>query len=268
MDELFFYSSKLIWMLIAPDSLFVILMAFGLILLVFGRIRGATLIFGVLTLGVVLLSLFSVGSWMLYPLESRVQTNPELPQRIDGIIVLGGSVLPLTSQYWGQLETNDFHERLSSFSELAHRYPEARLVFTGGNASLEKGLPSEAKAVRKYLLGSGIEEQRLVLENRARNTAENVTFTRQLVRPEPGENWILITTAYHMPRSIGIFCQQDWPVIPYPVDHKTVPDRMYRLEFNLLGHAVDLNQAIHEWLGLLAYRLSGKTPELIPQGCR
>ena len=123
--------------------------------------------------------------------------------------------------------------------------------------------------VNDFFIQSGIEPSRLMLEDRARNTAENAQFSKQLAQPKPGENWLLITTAYHMPRSVGAFCQQGWNVIPYPVDHFTRgAENLYSPGFSLIYHANNLVLATHEWLGLLAYYLSAKTPALLPSGCR
>lgn len=204
---------------------------------------------------------------MLYPLERHFQHNPVLPEQVDGIIVLGGSVLPQESAEWQQLETNRTHERLSYFIQLAHQYPEAKLVFSGGNGSLDTDRPTEAEIVKNHFLAAGILQERLILEDKARNTAENASLTKQLVNPQAGENWIVITTAFHMPRAIGVFCQQNWPVIPYPVDHQTLPSKLYVADFNLIGHANNLVLASHEWTGLLAYYLTGKIKTLIPSQC-
>jgi len=267
MDDLFFYSAKIIWLIISPDNLFVILFIFSVFLLLIGKKHFALWMQGLLALSLLVISLFPVGSWLLYPLEKQFATNPALPEHIDGIIVLGGSVLPLTSQEWGQLETNFAHERLSSFIELAKKYPGAQLLFTGGNASLQQAYPTEAEMVRDYLLSSGLEKERLQLESQARNTAENVILAKKMLTPETGQNWLLITTAFHLPRAVGLFCQQNWPVIPYPVDHQTTPSQMFKPGFNLIGHAGDLVVASHEWVGLLAYYLTGKIPALMPSNC-
>ena len=204
---------------------------------------------------------------MLYPLEKRFQHNPDLPEQVDGIIVLGGSVIPVRSVEWQQLETNQFHERLSSFIELSKLYPDARLVFSGGNASTNRNKPTEAQIAETYFLTAGLSPERLLIENKARNTAENASYTRQLVSPQPDETWIMITSAFHMPRAIGVFCEQNWKVIPYPVDHQTSPSNLYQPGFGLIDHADNLVTASHEWLGLLAYYLTGKTYQLFPEQC-
>jgi uncharacterized SAM-binding protein YcdF (DUF218 family) len=267
MDDIFFYLSKYFWLLISPDSLFVILLTLCLLLFLLRQTKKATILLVLLTFCILFLSFFSVGDWMLYPLESRFQHNPELPDQIDGIIVLGGPVIPDRSVEWQQLETNQFHERFSSFIQLAQLYPDARLVFTGGNASTDADNPTSAQIAEAYFLKSGISAQRLIIENKARNTAENASYSRLLLNPQANETWLMITTAFHMPRAIGVFCQQNWKVIPYPVDHQTLPSKLYRPQFSLIAHANHLILASHEWLGLLAYYLSGKTNQLFPAQC-
>lgn len=267
MDDVFFYISKILWAVVSPDSLFIILLTLALLLLLARQTRKATLLLSVLTFCAVFISVFPIGDWMLHPLERRFQPNPELPQRVDGIIVLGGSVLPGLSVEWQQLETNQSHERLSSFIQLAKQYPDAKLVFSGGNASVDRSKPTEAQIAEAYFIQSGISPERLIIEDNARNTAENASYSRRLAKPQPHENWLLVTTAYHMPRAVGVFCQQNWNVIPYPVDHQVSPAQRYRPGFNLLMHAYNLVLGSREWLGLIAYYLAGKTPQLVPAQC-
>lgn len=268
MNDLFFYSSKIVWKLISPDNLFVIFLVAAWVLLLLRRVRAATVIVSILSVIVLALSFFPIGSWFLYPLESQFKHNPELPEQVDGIIVLGGSILPRYSREWQQLETNDAHERLSSFIELAKRFPDAKLVFTGGNGGLDRSLPTEAEIAEPYFLRAGLDTSRLVIESKARNTAENARYVQNMVNPQQSEAWILVTTAFHMPRSIGVFCQNGIHVIPYPVDHKTHPKMLKRIMLNLTGNAQDLMFAAHEWTGLLAYYLSGKIPEILPGECQ
>lgn len=267
MDTLFFYLSKVFWLLLAPDKVFVLALLLSWLALWRGwRRLGMGLLGGVvlLTLGV---SVLPVVHWPLMVLEQRFPTPPALPTEVDGIIVLGGPVMAETSAEWGQLETNTHAERLHAMITLARRFPRARLVFTGGSASLIPGRPGEAGQVLELLLAAGIERERLYLEDRARNTAENVTLSRALMQPRPGETWLLVSTAFHLPRAVGLFCRQGWPVIPYPVDHQTRPSQWLAPGFDPLGNAEGLKMGIREWLGLLAYWLSGRTPALLPQTC-
>jgi len=268
MDNLFFYSAHILWQVLTPDSLFLLLLISSLLLILFGRLKKGVILLSILTIGLLLLAILPIGDWLLYPLESRFVTNPPLPDRVDGILVLGGSVIADRSQVWQQLETNRFNERLNYFILLARQYPKARLLFTGGNSSLQTDNPTEADMVKDYFIRSGLQPSRLLMENQARNTAENALFSKQLAQPKADENWILITTAFHMPRSIGVFCQQGWHLLPYPVDHQTEGAKeLFEPSFSLIFHADQLVLASHEWLGLLAYYLSGKTSALLPKNC-
>lgn len=267
MDNLFFYSSKVIWKIVSPDNLYLILLSLTILMLASRYQQSAKKWLLWLLLLAWLVAVFPVGNWLYYPLEKQFDAQPQLPQKVDGIIVLGGSVIPSLSQYWNQLETNRHHERLSQFILLAKQYPNARLVFSGGNAGLTDGLPGEAGQVKDYFIQSGIPEHRLLMEDKARNSYENALLSKRLIQPVMGEKWILITSAYHMPRSVGIFCQQGWPVIPYPVDHASQPDELFIPDFRLADHAADFVEASHEWIGLLAYYLTGKIEHLIPGNC-
>ena len=267
MDDLFFYSSKIIWNIVSPDSLFVLLLAATVGMFYLGchilARRLLTFLFAV----VFILSLIPIGSWMLYPLETRFKHNPELPPQVDGIILLGGSIDAETSSAWQQLEVNGSAERLIGFVELARSYPDAKLIFTGGNASINRDKPTEASILKLHWHQSGLDPERIQFENQARNTADNAYYSKQLVQPNIDSNWVLITSALHMPRSIGVFCQNGWSLIPYPVDPQVTPDNLLQFEFNLLRHAGLLQQAIHEWLGLIAYYLTGRIPSLMPDTC-
>ena len=267
MNDLFFYSSKIIWFLISPIHFYLYLLSIC-ILLLFTRYRqNARKILCVMLLFMWVVALFPVGSWLYYPLETRFQHNPKLPKTLDGIIVLGGSISPSKSHYWQQLETNRHHERLTTFIQLAKNYPEAKLLFSGGSASIKDNQPTEAEFVRQYFIDSGISGSRLIIEDRARNTAENIQYSKKLLNPQPGENWVVITTAFHMPRSVGLFCQQNWSVIPYPVDHASNPETLFNVDLNLADHTGSLNGASREWVGLLAYFLTGKINQILPTTC-
>ena len=267
MQDLFFYTAKIGWLLFRPDSLFLILLTLTLILIWMGRNRSAR---SMLTLLVVLawtISLLPIGGWLSYPLDTRFPTNPSLPERLDGIIVLGGSINIPHSDAWNQVETNDFSDRLFYFISLARQYPQAKLVFTGGNASVSGKGSTEADTVAQLLTSRGLGPERLYLENRSRNTEENVLYSYELVQPSSDENWLLITSAAHMPRSVGLFCKHDWPVIPFPVDHSSNPDRLFKVNLDPAGHAYGLVWALREWAGLTAYYLSGRIDQWFPTGC-
>jgi uncharacterized SAM-binding protein YcdF (DUF218 family) len=220
----------------------------------------------VITLVVLALAAFSpLGYLLLYPLEARFPPWDASRGAPDGIIVLGGSVDPEVSQARHMPVVRNAADRMIAPAELARRYPNARVVFTGGSASLVSDEAREADASAAILEGLGIPRERLIVERNSRNTYENALFTKQLVNPKPGERWLLITSAYHMPRSIGLFRSVGFDVEAYPVDWRMGGREDLFTFTNLAADGLSRTEvATREWIGLVAYRLIGKTGELLP----
>lgn len=263
MDSIFFLASKIIWALISPDSLLVILGMGAWLSLLVGWKQVSRNLLALLALLLLLIGSVPVGEWLIAPLETRFQANAALPARVDGVIVLGGAVNPRLSDSWGQTELEASADRLTAFSYLASLYPQAQLVYTGGSASVAEQEFKEADYVGFLLAQLGLQQAAIIYESASRNTAENVGNSKPLVNPQPGQNWILVTSAYHMPRAIGVFCQQQWPVHAYPVDHYSQPARLWRLKFRFAENLGLLRTAMREWAGLVAYRVSGRSDRLL-----
>ncbi len=264
MDTAFFWISKLVWLMLSPASLLLLLVVTGWVCLLLQWQTLARRLISLAALLLLLIGFFPVGDWLLAPLEQRFATNPPLPPQVEGIIVLGGSVNPALSNYWQQPELNGSAERLTNFLDLAARYPAAKLVFTGGSGSLTQQEHKEAEVANTVFYQLGFVNHPIVFEAASRNTFENAVLSKELVQPDSEATWILITSAFHMPRSVGVFCRQQWKILPYPVDHYSRPDSLLRVQLALLDHLTDLDMAIKEWVGLLAYRLTGKTESLFP----
>jgi len=199
------------------------------------------------------------------PLEERFEAPQVLPEIVDGIIVLGGSSNLGTSIARDQVTLNDNSERLTSFATLALRYPDARLVFTGGSSSLRAGPDREADIAFRFFGEIGLDPSRVLLEREARNTFENAANSFDLVKPSVTENWLLVTSARHMPRAMGAFRKAGWKVIPYPVDYRTAGGGFsFRIRWNFYAGMTSLRIALHEWIGMLAYWVIGRSDELFP----
>lgn len=207
-----------------------------------------------------------VGEIVLRPLEERFPRPAVLPERVAGVIVLGGSVDPELATVRDEASTNERAERLHALLRLARLYPEARLVFTGGSALLARGTASEADVARRYVAEAGLDPARVLFETRSRNTRENAIYSKQLAQPQTGETWLLVTSAAHMPRSVGLFRAIGWPVTAWPVDYQTIGrlELSLYLNLNASDRLLDLDIAAHEWLGLVYCRLRGWTDALLP----
>ena len=183
----------------------------------------------------------------------------------DGIIVLGGAIDSEASQARGMIEVGSAAERIFAMLDLARRYPRAKIVFTGGSGNLMMDSVSEAPFIKSILERNGVAADRIVLEGRSRTTAENARFTRDLAMPKVGERWLLVTSAFHMPRAISAFRQEGFEVEAYPVDFRTRGWQDALLPFDSLSAGLSrADAALHEWAGLLAYRLSGRSTDLLP----
>ncbi len=267
MDTLFFLISKIAWLFLAPDSLLLIIFLCGLFFLYSGKLFLAKLFLTASIVSLTLIALFPFDEWLAYPLESRFPANPELPTSVDGIIVLGGSVRALESAQWSQVELGEAAERITAFVTLSRQYPQAMLVYSGGSSLVLHQEIREADIVFKLFDELGLDSSRIIFERESRNTYENVLNSKSLIDFDNEQTWVLITSSAHMPRSTGIFCQQQWAVIPYPVDHNTSPERLLRVEFDLPGNLGLLSSTLHEWIGLGVYYVTGKTDSLLPSAC-
>jgi uncharacterized SAM-binding protein YcdF (DUF218 family) len=260
---MFYYASKVLWLLAQPSNLLVAVLAIGVLALALGRRELARWLLYPATAALLLIGLLPVGQWLLLPLENRFPAvAPAAP--IDGIVVLGGGIDVAISERRDKVTFEDPGERFITLVELARRYPDARLIFTGGAGWLgEEGL-TEAAVMRRFASDLGLTPDRVIFEDRARNTHDNAVLSKPLAAPAPSERWLLVTSAFHMPRAVGVFRRVGWPVIPYPVDYRTSGDLGLFVLPDAARRWGEFDQAIRSWTGLLAYWLSGRIDSPFP----
>lgn len=259
-----FAVSKLLWGLVNPGNLMVLLLLGGLGLRRSARWRRAgDRVIAVAAVALALVMLTPLAALVALPLENRFPRLEE-PERVDGIIMLGGAVNPIITADRGDPSLNDAAERVVAFADLIRRHPEARAVSTGGSGILLRQGLKEDQTVRAVLAQMGLPEGRVLYETDSRNTWENALYSQTIAAPKPGERWILVTSALHMPRSVGIFRQLGWPVIPHPVDYRTRSDASPPVPAELDRPLALLDDAVREWIGLLSYHLMGRTDRLFP----
>ena len=263
---MFFVLSKTLGVLLLPTNLLIVVGLFGALLLV---TRFAALGRKLLVVVIVLLAVcgFSpIGNLLLYPLEQRFPPWDPTQGAPDGIIVLGGSIDPDLSMAHKVPVVRSAGDRIVVTAALARRYPNARIVFSGGSANLISDQAKEADYAREVFASLGIDPSRVTIERQSRNTYENAAFSKQLAAPKPGERWLLITSAFHMPRAMGLFRKVGFAVEACPVDWRAGTSAAEMFWFS--GTAGDgfgrTDLAVREWIGLLAYRLEGRTNELFP----
>lgn len=262
---MFFYLSKIFWFFAQPLNVAIFLLAMAMFASLFGRrrIAVATMLGSFLILA--LSAWTSLGALLLGPLEERFQRPAALPEKIDGIVVLGGGLEGAINLARGGYEMNSGGDRFVETAALARRFPNARVLISGGMGTILLTGEGDADTAPRLLAALGVAPERLILEGKSRNTAENAQFSKAIADPRPGETWLLVTSAFHMPRSVGLFRQADFPVVPWPTDYRTSGrEGLGFFKDNEADALQNTMIAIREWIGLFAYWLTGRIDSVLP----
>jgi len=266
MDTLLFIVSKVLYFILQPSSLCVLAIAAGLLVT-----RSATrpaLGMRLLSAGLAALliaGLSPLANLVLLPLESRFP-RPSLEDMgpVRGMIILGGFE-DMTAERGAGLGLNEAAERITEAARLARLLTSTRIVFTGGAAGVLRDDPAQGARVARWLGDIGIAPSRILVEERSRNTWENATETRQLLGAAASGRWLLVTSAGHMPRAMGVFRKAGFDVVAFPVDFRTAGWSAVLRGFDSLGAGLRrLDDGGREWIGLISYWLLGRTSALFP----
>jgi uncharacterized SAM-binding protein YcdF (DUF218 family) len=260
---MFFVASKVLWL--AADPVTLLLACALLVALIVRRAPRAGRVLTLTGAGALLVvGILPVGVLLLRPLEERFPPLPANAPPPYGVIVLGGPINAALSLAHGKTALGEGAARLTEAAILARRFPEAKIIYTGGNGSLIPSNGNEASEARNLLVALGVDASRIEIETRSRNTDENARYTAALVKPNPEQTWRLVTSAFHMPRSMGLFEKAGFSVQADPVDYRTFGDfRDWELSQPLAGLKM-FETAAREWIGLAAYHLTGKIDAWFP----
>jgi len=260
---MFFLISKVFAFFTLPSNIAISLVFLGALMLFtrFARAGRRLLLLGCIL--IVIVGVSPLGRVMTIALEDRFPAWDASRGAPTGFIVLGGAVSGEIAAVRKTAGLVGSAERLTVVPLLAARYPDAKFVFTGGNASIFGG-PAEADYVIPLFESFGVPRSRISIENVSRNTAENAEFTKKLVMPKPGERWVIITSAFHIPRSVGTFRAAGFDVEAYPVDYRTTGSDSGEIFQNFTGGFGFVDIATREFIGMLMYRLAGRSSELFP----
>lgn len=263
MDEALVETSRLATVLLAPSNLMAMLLALGVALLWSRWWRAGRALTSLAGLALVVVAVLPLSSLIASPLETRFPPLRQLPRSLSGIIVLGGALQPELAVDWAQPHLNQQAERIIAFARLGRERPDLQLVYAGGPAPGGDG-PSEAALARELLGSLGMDTSRILFEDRSHNTYENAVHTAERLNPQADQTWLLVTTAMHMPRAVGVFRSAGFRVLAYPVDYRSRRVATFKVLPNLTANLERLDYAMHEWLGLTFYRLLGRTSTWFP----
>ena len=261
---MFFFLSKTLGFFAVPSNVVMTIGLVGVVLLCTRRRRLASWLVVSCVVLIAVAGFSPLGHILMLPLEQRFPPWDAKWGPPNGIVVLGGAISPELSLARGDVALNEAAERITATAELARRYPDARIIFSGGNSSLFNA-PFEAPVAVKEFVTLGIAHERITAEEQSRNTIENAVFSKLLADPKPDDRWLLVTSAFHMPRSVGIFRKVGFAVEPYPVDWRTGgPGDLLTFSPYALDGLERTEVAVREYLGLAAYWIAGRTSELFP----
>ncbi len=261
---MFFVASKIFEFFLSPVSLAIFLGVIGATLLFTRWKTVARALSSVSAFALLLMAFGPLGGLLAGPLEARFPPPPDTMAPPDGVIVLGGAIDERLSAYRNRPMLVDAAERLTAPIALKRKYPNARLVFAGGSAALRGSPYAEADVVQRFWRDVGLDQDDILYERRSRNTYENAVFARELLHPKPGERWLLVTSAMHMPRAVGAFREAGFDVIAYPVDYRTSGAAWLEFPGSPTKGLGVVDFAVHEWVGLVVYWLAGKSAALFP----
>lgn len=261
---MFFLVSKVFWALVQPVSLIFLLMLGGWVLTLLRRRRLglASSAAGLLLLGVC--SFTTLGMLLIGPLEDRFTQPETMPAAVDTIVMLGGATSGKVSTKRQIAEFAEAGDRLTETLRLAMHYPQARIVLSGGSGLLVDDSEPEAVTAARFFEGLGIARERLVLEGESRNTDENAEFTQAMLGNNPG-TVVLVTSAFHMPRSVGLFRKVGIDVVAWPTDYRSAGDEGLSFDIaNPVLNIATIGVAMKEWIGLAVYHWTGRIDDLLP----
>ncbi|MBY0501852.1 MAG: YdcF family protein [Alphaproteobacteria bacterium] len=244
------------WWIINIDLLFIVLMFLGGILLLLKRQKGGKRLLIISCFGLCFLGVIPISLWLFENLENRFPKLEHIPSDAKGIIFLGGNFDQMTTLGRNEIAYNLTAGKFIRFIELEKKHPHLQLVMTGTKL--------ETEAAQKEFTALGIDFHHIHFDDDSKNTKDNAARTADLLKPKPDEKWVLVTSAYHMPRSVGLFRKAGFNVIPYPVDYHT-PGK-YEMWF-FLGLKLSLDgwhASSREWLGMFMNYLMGRSNELYP----
>ena len=246
---MFYVFSKTVGFFAVPSNAIAFSGVIGLLLMFGKHARWGRRLLGISIALLVACGLLPVGAAMTVPLEERFPPWHGSGIAPTGIIILGG-LSP---------------ERIIAGAELALEYPKARILAVGGNSNLLIDEPPEAELIRQLLGRGGVSTERIELERQSRNTAENAIFSKKVVDPRPGDRWLLVTSALHMPRAMGAFRQAEFLVEAYPVYWgRPNRDDLFLLSSSISDGLHKVDAASREWIGLVYYWTMGRIPDLFP----
>jgi len=256
-----FSISKNIWLFLGPINFLVILICIALFLRLIKKDFWSNIFFMISVVFFIVIAFLPTGLYLLYKLESPYQSQKNLEVKIDGLLILGGPSSPGLSSFHQQVSFNEAGERLTESVKVIKNFHPKKIIFSGGTSS-QLFNKSHAFVAKKFFSEMGVNTDDIFFEFKSRNTYENILFSMEIVNPTEEENWLIITSSFHMKRALNIAEKLNWKFIPYPVDFRTSNTFNERPSINFLRNINAFDIAMHEIVGIFAYYILGRSNKI------
>ena len=258
-----FYLSKILWLIVNPFNIFIFITLFTMFLYFINLRRLSLIIYLINFIFIALISFLPIGSYLTYIIEKEFHTNTKIPERVDGILILGGATNPLLFKEFDQISLNGSAERLVESVMIIRKFEKAKVIFSGGSGIVNRSDLDHSQVAKLFYKKMGVDINKIFFEDKSRNTHENIIYSKKIAKPKKNENWLLITSAFHMKRALLIAEKNNWKFIPYAVDFKNIKEFKLTPNLNLLSNLNSFQSGLHEWLGLVSYYLMGRTEKFL-----
>ena len=257
-----FFLSKFLWHLFNPFNLILFLLILSIVFNFFKFFKFSKIIFYFTFLLFFITGVLPTGSYLLYLLEKNFHNKINLPENINGILILSGATNPFLTKEYGQISLNGSVERLIESIQLINKYPKAKVFFAGGSGSLKYPNLNHSAVAKKFYESLGVNIKNIYFENTSRNTYENIVSAKKKFNPNKDEKWVLVTSAFHLKRAINIGEKLGWEFIPYATDYQLPKKFIWKLSINFFGNLASFQHSSHEWVGIISYYFMGRSSKI------
>ena len=257
-----FFLSKFLWFLFNPFNSILFLFFLSVILNFFKFQKFSKIMLYFTFLLFFIAGALPTGSYLLYLLEKNYHNKVNLPENVDGILILSGATNPFLTKEYDQISLNGAVERLTESIQLMKKYPKAKVFFAGGSGYVEHPDLNHSDVAKKFYESLDVNTKNIFFDKKSRNTYENIVFAKKKFNPNINEKWILVTSAFHLKRAISVGEKLGWELIPYATDYKLGKKFRWKLSTNIFYNLGSLQNSSHEWVGIISYYLMGRSSKI------
>lgn len=261
MEQLHFLLGKALWLILAPSHFLLLILLLGVILFKFKPNLSYRLSRSV-TIVLLLIALTPVEHLILAPLEHRISA-PNSLRHIDSIVVLGGGQQKKQSHQFPYSGFGQHTGRMIAAIDLAKQL-NVPLIFVGGQEQATQELYLESTSLKTLVKMADLPSNQVFINDQSNDTYDNATKAKKILAAQQLNHSLLITSAAHMPRALGVFQQQQINITPFPVEYKLSNESHWFSPISLVKKLYLIEYGVHEWLGLAKYYLLGMTPSFFP----